>query len=143
VVVVATGGMLILAWPLFWMMDSSAIFSILLGQIGFAVLSACFSGVAPAVMVELVPYQTRCTVLSLGYNTAMAILGGLTPMIAVYTLNRTHYDLFPAFLLMAAAAISLIVVLGLRETYKLPLVNPTSALSDAAWGDNTVQSVVL
>jgi hypothetical protein len=44
-------------------------------------------------MVELVPERVRCTVLSLGYNTGMAILGGLTSMVAVYTIKRSQYDL--------------------------------------------------
>lgn len=129
----ATGGMLLLAWPLFWMLHHSDFTVILLGQIGFAVLSACFWGVVPATMVELVPYRIRCTVLSVGYNTGMAILGGLTPMVAIYTVKRSEYDLSPAFLLMAAAAVSFFVVIGLRETYKLALSSPaTMATADAA-----------
>jgi MHS family proline/betaine transporter-like MFS transporter len=132
VLLVATGGMLILAWPLFWLMHSGTFVVILLGQIGFAVLSACYWGVMPATMVELTSYQTRCTVLSFGYNAVMAILGGLTPMAAVYAISRSQYDLSPAFLLMGAAAISLVVVLGLRETYKLPLASATAAVPDAA-----------
>ena len=35
--------------------------------------------------------------LSLGYNSGMAILGELTPMVAVYTIKRSQYDLSPAF----------------------------------------------
>ena len=129
---VATGGMLLMAWPLFWMLHHKAPFVILLGQIGFAVLSACFWGTIPATMVELVPERVRCTVLSLGYNTGMAILGGLTPMVAVYTIKRSQYDLSPAFLLMAAAAVSVIVVIGLRETYKMPLAGIAAAPAGAA-----------
>jgi len=79
-----------------------------------------------------VPEQVRCTVLSLGYNTGMAILGGLTPMVAVYTIKRSHYDLSPAFLLMAAAAVSFIVVIALRETYKMSLPGTAAAPAEAA-----------
>src|SRR5262249_18079853 len=50
----ATGGMFVLAWPLFWMLHHQDLFVILLGQIGFAVLSAAFWGTAPTTMVELV-----------------------------------------------------------------------------------------
>ncbi|MBV9378990.1 MAG: MFS transporter [Alphaproteobacteria bacterium] len=132
VLLVATGGMLLMAWPLFWMLHHSAAFVILLGQIGFAVLSACFWGTIPATMVELVPERVRCTVLSLGYNTGMAILGGLTPMVAVYTIKRSQYDLSPAFLLMAAAAVSLVVVTALRETYKISLPGIAAAQAEAA-----------
>jgi hypothetical protein len=69
VLLVATGGTLLMAWPLFWMLHHNVPFVILFGQIGFAVLSACFWSTIPATMVELVPERVRCTVLSLGYNT--------------------------------------------------------------------------
>jgi MHS family proline/betaine transporter-like MFS transporter len=71
-------------------------------------------------------------VLSLGYNTGMAILGGLTPMVAVYTIKRSEYDLAPAFLLMAAAAVSFTVVIALRETYKMSLPDTAAARAEAA-----------
>jgi len=131
VLLIATGGMFLMAWPLFWMLHHKAPFVILVGQIGFAVLSACFWGTIPATMVELVPERVRCTVLSLGYNTGMAILGGLTPMVAVYTIKRSQYDLSPAFLLMAAAAVSFIVVTALRETYKMSLLGIAAAPVEA------------
>ena len=70
--------------------------------------------------------------MSLGYNTGMAILGGLTPMVAVYTIKRSQYDLSPAFLLMAAAAVSFIVVTALRETYKMSLAGIAAASVEAA-----------
>jgi MHS family proline/betaine transporter-like MFS transporter len=66
-----------------------------------------------------------------GYNTGMAVLGGMTPIVAVYTIQRSQYDLSPAFLLMAAAAVSFIIILGLRETYRMALPNP-AAVADAA-----------
>jgi len=132
VLLAASGGMFVLAWPLFWMLHHRDFQVILLGQIGFAVLSACFWGAISATMVELVPSRLRCTVLSVGYNMGMAILGGSTPMVAVYTINRSHYDLSPAFLLMAVAAVSFMVVLVMRETYKLELATPATAAAEAA-----------
>jgi len=129
VLLAATGGMVVLAWPLFWMIHHPDFSVILLGQIGFAVLSACFWSTIPATMVELVPQRVRCTVVSLGYNTCLAVLGGLTPMVAVYTIHRSHDDLSPAFLLMAAGAISLCVVVGLRETYKVAMSSPAASVA--------------
>jgi MHS family proline/betaine transporter-like MFS transporter len=123
--------MFLMAWPLFWMLHHNTPVVILVGQIGFAILSACFWGTIPATMVELVPERVRCTVLSLGYNTGMAILGGLTPMVAVYTIKRSQYDLSPAFLLMAAAAVSFTVVTALRETYKMSLPGIAAAPVEA------------
>jgi MHS family proline/betaine transporter-like MFS transporter len=131
ILLVATGGLFVLAWPLFWMLHHPEIALVLPAQIGFAVLVACFGGTVPTAMVELVPDRVRCTVLSVGYNTGMAFLGGVTPMVAVYTIQRSQYDLSPAFLLMAAAAVSFVVIAGLRETYKLVLSSPAT-VADAA-----------
>ena len=119
-----TGGLFVMSWPLFWMMHHANTWVILLGQLGFAILIACFAGASPAAMVELVPNRLRCTVLSVGYNLGFGILGGLTPMVAIYTINRSHDDLSHAFLLMAAAAVSFAVITGLHETYRIALTRP-------------------
>ena len=73
-------------------------------------------------------YDLAVDPIDLGFG----ILGGLTPMVAVYTINRSHDDRSPAFLLMAAAAVSSIVIAGLRETYKLALASPAGLSTTAA-----------
>ena len=116
VLLAATGGLLVLALPLFWMLHHTETTIVLLGQIAFAILNAAYWGPSTATMVELVPNRTRCTVLSVGYNLGLGILGGATPMAAVYTIRHSGNDLAPAILEMATAAISFVVILGLRET---------------------------
>jgi MFS family permease len=66
----------------------------------------------PTFLVGLLPTWREIGV------AASAILGGLTPMAAVYAIERTRDDLSPAFLLMAAAAISLAVIAGRPESYR-------------------------
>jgi hypothetical protein len=44
----------------------------------------------------------------------------------------SSHDLSPAFLLMAAAAVSLIIVLRLRESYRMPLSYPAAVAVEAA-----------
>jgi MHS family proline/betaine transporter-like MFS transporter len=68
-------------------------------------------------MVELARGQTRCSVLSIGYNLGLAILGGATPMVAVYAIRQSGYDLAPALPVMATAAVSFAVILGLPEAF--------------------------
>ena len=69
----------------------------------------------------MVPRAVRCTVLALGYNAAYALLGGTTPMIATYLVERTGDDLSPAFFLIAAGVVSLSVVATLKESSRSPL----------------------
>jgi len=122
VLLAATGGLFVLALPLFWMLHHTATTVVLLGQVAFAILNAAYWGPSTATMVELVPNRTRCTVLSVGYNLGLGILGGATPMAAVYAIRQSGYDLAPAALVMATAAISFAVILGLRETSASSLV---------------------
>ena len=111
VLLAATGGLVVLALPLFWMLHHTETIVVLLGQVVFAILNAAYWGPNTATMVELTPGRTRCTVMSIGYNLVLAVLGGATPMAAVYTIRESGYDLSPAALVMGAAAVSFFVIL--------------------------------
>jgi len=89
---------------------------ILLGQLGFVLATAMAMGVQPAVMVEATPPAVRCTVIALGFNAANGLMGGLAPLAATWLVHRTGMDLSPAFLVMAAAAVSFVAVRSFRET---------------------------
>jgi MHS family proline/betaine transporter-like MFS transporter len=65
VLLTATVGIFLFAWPLFWLMHHPVPALALLGQIGFAVLVAGVVGAGPATMVEALPRRVRCTSLSL------------------------------------------------------------------------------
>jgi len=51
------------AWPLFWLMHHPDPALVLLGQLGFVLSVGTFVGCQPAVMVEAVPWQVRCTAI--------------------------------------------------------------------------------
>jgi len=72
-------------------------------------------------MVEAFPVKGRCTAIAVSYNLSLGLIGGTSPMVATYLIHRTHDDLSPAYYLMAAAAVSLVAVLTLRETSREPL----------------------
>src|SRR5262249_35111768 len=113
---VATIGTVLLAWPLWWLMNHEHLSAIFAGQAGFGVLFAVgFAGV-PALMAELLPAEIRCTGIGIGYNVAIGIFGGAAPLVATYLISRTGNDFVPAYYVMAVAAISFIALLGLPET---------------------------
>ena len=120
VLLAATGGLFVLALPLFWMLHHRQTAIVLLGQIVFALLNAAYWGPNTAMMVELAPGRARCTVLSVGYNLVLAVLGGATPMAAVYLIQRSDYDLSPAALVMVTAAISFLVITSLARSEQKP-----------------------
>jgi MFS transporter, MHS family, proline/betaine transporter len=106
---------------LFWAMYHPSPALILFGQIGFGALIGLFGGTQPAIMVEASPARIRCTAVALGYNTALAVFGGLSPLAATWLVERTADEIAPAYLIMAAAAVSLLAVWRMRETYRVPL----------------------
>jgi MHS family proline/betaine transporter-like MFS transporter len=116
ILLTASLGGLVLAWPLLWMMHHPLPLAILVGQFGLAILVGLFSGSLPATMAEMLPVEVRCTALSVSYNLCLGVVGGTTPMVATYLIERSHNDLVPAYYLMVAAAVSVLAVLFLKET---------------------------
>jgi MHS family proline/betaine transporter-like MFS transporter len=88
---------------------------------GFAVLIGVFLGVVPVTMVEAFPARVRCSGLLIAYNLCLGLIGGTTPLVTTFLIERSHDDLAPAYYIMAAAAVSLGVILSLPETARVPL----------------------
>jgi MHS family proline/betaine transporter-like MFS transporter len=74
-----------------------------------------FWATLPSAMVEAAPQKVRCSTLALGFNVTAGIVGGLTPLVATWLVHRTEDDLSPAYMIMAAAAISLVAMVFYRE----------------------------
>jgi MHS family proline/betaine transporter-like MFS transporter len=109
--IAVTGLSVAAAGPLFWLMHGPEQWMILAGQLGFVVLVGGYYGCLPAFMVEAVPKEVRCTAIALGYNVSLGLIGGLSPLAATWLVHRTGDDYSPAFMIMAAAAISFLVLL--------------------------------
>jgi MHS family proline/betaine transporter-like MFS transporter len=117
----ATGFAVVAAWPLFWLMHSGSVAWMLAGQFGFVLSVGAFLGCLPTLMVEVVPRAVRCTAIALGYNVTLGIVGGLSPLVATWLVERTGNDYSPAFMIMIAAVISFGALLGVRVDQKAPL----------------------
>ena len=104
------------AIPFFWLMHDDRTWMILLGQMGFVVAVGLFVGSQPTAMVEAAPAKVRCTAVALGYNVTLGIVGGVSPLVATWLVHRTGDNLSPAFLIMAAGAISFAAALFFKET---------------------------
>jgi MFS transporter, MHS family, proline/betaine transporter len=117
----SSGGYIILAYPLFMMASSGSFVLAFLAQLTMIVFLSFFSGACPATYSEIFPTRVRYTALSIGYNIAVAIFGGFAPFIATWLIKVTGSSLSPAYYLMAAAIITFVVVLRIKETAFTPL----------------------
>ena len=96
-------------------MHSDDQWMVLAGQLGFVVLIGGYYACLPAFMVETVAVEVRCSAIAPGYGVAVALTGGLRPLAATWLIHRTDNDFSPAFMIMAAAAISFLVLLLFRR----------------------------
>lgn len=102
---------------------------ILLGQLGFAVIIGLSAGTNAATIVEISKAPYRCTVVSIAYNTTIALFGGTSPMVATWLISNTGDVLTPAYYIMAMAAITTATLLFLPETAHLELDRSKKATS--------------
>lgn len=126
----ATALAFVSAVPLFMLMHHDQRLYVQLGQLGFVLSVGMFLGTQPTLMVEEVPAAIRCTAIALGYNVTLGVVGGLSPLVATWLVERTGDQMAPAFMIMAAAAVSFLAVLSFREGSRSPLeavVSPASA----------------
>jgi MHS family proline/betaine transporter-like MFS transporter len=65
-------------------------------------------------MVEEVPAAVRCTAIAIGYNVTLGVVGGLSPLVATWLVDRIADQLAPAYMIMVAAAVSFLSALSFR-----------------------------
>src|SRR4249919_3916695 len=127
VLLVATALGFVGAVPAFWLLNHHSVLLAFLGQLVLVVIIGTYGGTQPSIMVEAAPAPVRCTAVALGYNICLGVIGGLTPLAATWLVSRTGDEISPAFLIMAAAAVTFATILRFRETYRAPFVGSPAA----------------
>ena len=107
---------LLLSYPLFVLMGQDNAVLAVAAHLGLGVILAIFLGPTLAAMNEMFATRVRYGGFSLGYNLSVSAFGGTAPFVVTWLISRTGNTLSPAFYVMAAAVITLLVVLTARET---------------------------
>ena len=107
VIMGAAIALILLSYPLFWLMHHPDERMILAGGMGLAILISAYMAPIPAKLTEMFPQNIRVSAVSVGYNLAYALFGGTIPMIAVWLITKQHNDLAFVWYIIAAAIISL------------------------------------
>lgn len=121
--VLAVGGGIgiVCAIPAFLLMGTGSVWLAMFGALFVMVASAVFSQSYASTLPEQFPTEDRNTSLGLAYNVGNAALGGTAPLVIGALVAATGNVLMPAFYLVAACALGLLSVLGIRETSRRPL----------------------
>lgn len=107
ILIFSTTGYLIFALPSFWLLQTTPAWWVLLPLIIFY---SAEQAVTPVVMAEMFSGKGRYTGISMAYNVSMALVGGFSPAINTWLINRFD-TLMIAYYVMFCAFVSLFVIL--------------------------------
>ena len=129
IVTLGSAALIVLAVPMFLLMSLGHWWSVFLGVLVLGLILVCFSGTLPSTIPALFRTPVRYGGVSIGFNIAVALFGGTTPLISEALIGSTGSTIAPAFLLVFAGAVGLVAVLFTRESARraLPGSAPTAA----------------
>lgn len=103
-------GLIFLSLPSFWLIGNGAVGYVFLGLMMLAVFSSTFQGSMPSLLPSLFYTEVRYGALAITYNISASIFGGTTPLLVSWLINRTKDQLVPAYYLIFAGVVGMIVV---------------------------------
>ncbi|WP_280891935.1 MFS transporter [Streptomyces sp. LBL] len=118
---VSAAAMIVLAVPSFLLIKADGTWPPIFGVLILSTLLACFAAPSAATLPALFPTAVRYAAMGIGFNFAVAIFGGTTPLVTEALISLTGDDLMPAYYLMLAGVIGLVTVRFLPESSQVPL----------------------
>jgi MHS family proline/betaine transporter-like MFS transporter len=112
---------LIIAYPVFMLMQMPELSMIFLGQALFALVVAFYIGPVPALLVEIFPTRVRYTGMSLSYNISAAVFGGTAPIVCQWLITETQNVYSISYYVMACAMVSLAALYFYKDRHDMPL----------------------
>ncbi|MFC8933688.1 MULTISPECIES: MFS transporter [unclassified Rhodococcus (in: high G+C Gram-positive bacteria)] len=124
-------GFFLLSLPAYLLIGVGNYVTVFLGLAILGGLLLLFVGVFPSVLPALFPTGIRYGGLAIGYNLAVSIFGGTTPLVLTALESATGSNLVAPMYMMIAAVIGGIAVLLIPETARKPLDgSPPSVATD-------------
>jgi MFS transporter, MHS family, proline/betaine transporter len=111
-------GFVVLTYPTLMLMNAGNFWAATAAMVVLGIFMAAFDGAMSAAMAELFPTNIRYGSMAIAYNVCVAVFGGITPYFATSLISATGSNLAPAWYVMAAAAVTGVVVLRARETFR-------------------------
>ncbi|TWP37569.1 glycine betaine/L-proline transporter ProP [Leekyejoonella antrihumi] len=112
---------IILAIPLFKMLEHGGTAAPLIACLAFGVILACFAAPTASTLPALFPTKVRYGALSIGFNISVSVFGGTTPLVTEGLVSLTDNNMMPAYYLVGSGIIGLVAVFFLRESATQPL----------------------
>jgi MFS family permease len=112
----------IVAYPaMTWLVAAPSFMSLLLVEVGFALLYAAYQAALVVTLTEIIPANVRGTGFSLAYSLSQAIFGGFTPAICTALIHVTSNKAMPGVWLVIGALFALLATLVIVRGDKQPV----------------------
>ncbi|HET7668129.1 MAG TPA: MFS transporter [Mycobacterium sp.] len=114
-------GFAVFAYPLFLLLNTGSLAAAITAHAALAAIESLFVSASLAAGAELFATRVRSSGYSIGYNISVAVFGGTAPYVATWLVARTGNEIAPAYYVIAAAIVTLLTLLTMRETAGRPL----------------------
>ncbi|MFJ5679939.1 glycine betaine/L-proline transporter ProP [Streptomyces sp. NPDC093097] len=115
-------GFLVLAIPAFLLVKQGSLVTVSCGMALLGLSLLCLLGTMSAALPALFPTSVRYGSLSIGYNLAVSLFGGTTPLVITALMDAFGNNVMvPAYYTMGAALVGVIAVATMKETARQPL----------------------
>jgi MFS transporter, MHS family, proline/betaine transporter len=81
-----------------------------LAQLVVLTVFALLQGPGPGLLASLFPVEVRSTGMAIAYNVGVTVFGGFAPLTVTWLIAVTGSKLMPAYYIIAAAVLSIVVV---------------------------------
>ncbi|WP_433605421.1 MFS transporter [Prescottella agglutinans] len=125
-------GFFLLSLPAYLLIGVGEYVTVFLGLAILGSLLLLFVGVFPSVLPALFPTRVRYGGLAIGYNVAVSLFGGTTPLVLTALEDATGSNLVAPMYMMVAAVFGGVAVLLVPETARRPLAGSPPAVSTRA-----------
>ncbi|MFJ9410883.1 MFS transporter [Streptomyces sp. NPDC101393] len=115
-------GFFVVAIPAFLLVKQGSVGAVIAGMALLGLSLVCLLGTMSAALPALFPTNVRYGSLSIGYNLAVSIFGGTTPLVITALMDVFNGNVMvPAYYTMGAALVGVIAVACMKETAQQPL----------------------
>ena len=127
--------LMLAAYPAFWAVSASPVFSVLAGTtLVLVALRSAYSAPLPALLGELFPPALRGVGMSVSYSLGVLVFGSLAPFINTFVIGKTGDRRFPGIYLGICSAITVGCLLALSRRAQLQRAHSQGAHSQRAIG---------
>jgi len=124
-------GVIILAIPAYLLISSGSNILVFFGLLIVATLLAALQGTMPSQLPSLFFTEVRYGGLSITYNISASLFGGTAPLLIAWFINLTGSTLVPAYYIMFASVIGIVVItFFVKDTSGKPLRGASPAVEE-------------